>query len=669
MIESLIILLIILGVLFFLFWIVGIRIIGANEVGIVQKKWGSKSLKSGYIALNKEAGYQPETLGAGLHFKTPILYRVIKTQRVTITEGEFGIVFARDGLSLGSSQKTAHVIANHNDFQDARSYLTNGGQKGPQRQMLREGSYAINLAQFVILTSNKIYAIDLRKDEAQQIEKMHQGLVACDGFRPVKINQGDDKIGVVVANEGAALDPDTDGIIAPKVPNHNSFQDIEGFIYNGGKKGRQLEVLIEGTYFINRLCFDVTLFDKVNVEQAQVGVVISYVGEKGKDLSGDTFSHGELVSRGERGVWRDPLSTGKYALNPFAYKVIKVPTENILLKWNKAENGSHRFDTNLSEIELYTKDGFLIELPLSVVMNIDYRTASSVIQRFGNVESLINNTLNPFVSALFKNTGQQKDLLEIMQKRLEITNEAQEKIKEEFAKYDLQVNQVLIDTPQIGEGNPAIEVIKRLQNRKIADETVETAKRETLAAEQQRILQEAKTRAEKQSDLTASQVQITVSENMGQADVKKAEYESQRIRMISEADAQKERNLAAATAYKTRETGQAEADVILQKGTAVASAAQKEIDVYQDIHLKVNRDVLLSISENLKDVQTSLVPNQVVSFGQDTNGHNEHPLLSLLTAKIAGINLDLEQEPKPKQAETTTEQTTPVADSIPPQVG
>ncbi len=639
---------IVLIIIIFLLWVIGIVVVGANEVGIVQKKWGTKSLKEGYIALNKEAGYQPDTLGAGLHFRTPILFRVIKTQRVTITEGELGIVFARDGASLASSQKTARIVKGNNDFQDTRFFLKNGGQKGPQRQMLREGSYGINLAQFIVLTSSKIYAVDLRKDEENQIKSMHSSLMDCDGFHPVKINHGDDKIGVVVANEGASLDPDKDGIIAPKIPNHQSFQDIELFIENGGKKGRQLEVLIEGTYFINRLCFDVALFDKVNIEQAQVGVVISYVGEKGEDLSGAEFTHGELVSRGERGVWGEPLSTGKYALNPYAYKVIKVPTENILLKWNKDETGSHRFDANLSEIELYTRDGFLIELPLSVVMNIDYRTAPIVIQRFGNIESLINNTLNPFVSALFKNTGQQKELLEIMQKRLEITEEAQEKIKSEFSKYDLRVNQVLIDTPKIGDGNPAIAVITKLQDRKIADESVETSKRETIAAEQQRILQEAQTRAQKQGELTASLIQIDVSQNMGQADVKKAEYENKRIQTISEAEAKKIRNLAEAKAYETKQiaearkieitqVGQAEADIILQKGIATAEAAQKEIDAYKNVEIKVNRDILMSISQNLKDIQTNLVPNQVVTLGNN-DSNIEHPLLSLLTAKIAGID-------------------------------
>jgi hypothetical protein len=37
-----------------------------------------------------------------------------------------------------------------------------------------------------------------------------------------------------------------------------------------------------------------------------VGVVISYVGEDGVDVTGSTFKHGNLVSR-DKGVWAEPL--------------------------------------------------------------------------------------------------------------------------------------------------------------------------------------------------------------------------------------------------------------------------------------------------------------------------------------------------------------------------
>jgi hypothetical protein len=59
----------------------------------------------------------------------------------------------------------------------------------------------------------------------------------------------------------------------------------------------------------------VELIPKTVIEVGTVGVVVSYTGEAGKDLSGDSYSHGELVKRGERGVWDQALLPGKYAFN------------------------------------------------------------------------------------------------------------------------------------------------------------------------------------------------------------------------------------------------------------------------------------------------------------------------------------------------------------------
>jgi uncharacterized membrane protein YqiK len=53
----------------------------------------------------------------------------------------------------------------------------------------------------------------------------------------------------------------------------------------------------------------------------------------------------------------------------------------------------------LSEISLITKDAFEPNLPLSVVVHIDYKKAPLVIQQFGDVKRLVEQTLDPMVSA------------------------------------------------------------------------------------------------------------------------------------------------------------------------------------------------------------------------------------------------------------------------------
>ena len=50
---------------------------------------------------------------------------------------------------------------------------------------------------------------------------------------------------------------------------HNNYQDPERFLVAGGRRGRQLQVLVEGTYFINRLFATVERIAKTVIEQAQ----------------------------------------------------------------------------------------------------------------------------------------------------------------------------------------------------------------------------------------------------------------------------------------------------------------------------------------------------------------------------------------------------------------
>ena len=138
-------------VLFFvLFLLSGIRYIPNNKIGIIEKRISGKgSLKSGIIAMNGEAGFQPQMMRGGLHYLMPVQYAVHVLPLVTIPQGKIGYIFSRDGQQLPASQTLASNLT-ADDFQDATVFLKAGGQRGPQRKILREGTYAIQLAQFVV---------------------------------------------------------------------------------------------------------------------------------------------------------------------------------------------------------------------------------------------------------------------------------------------------------------------------------------------------------------------------------------------------------------------------------------------------------------------------------------------------------------------------------------
>ena len=636
------------GVLAILFiWISGmVRYIPNDRLGVLEKLWsGAGSIESGLIAMHGEAGYAPEVLRGGFHFFVPFQYRVHRVPLVTIPQGQIGYVFARDGASLPATQTLA---SNEKaaDFQDARVFLEAGGQKGPQRKILREGTYAINLAQFIILTRERRYAIKLEAGDEAVIEQMGQLIDGRSGFEAVVIKDADDVIGVVTVHDGPAL-PDGE-IIAPAVGNdarrgelfHNNFQDPEKFLRAAGFRGRQYQVLVDGSYYINRLFATIELVKKTVIEVGTVGVVVSYTGRYGADMSGDAYRHGELVEPGTRGVWNKPLLPGKYAFNTYAGKVITVPTTNFVLKWLKEATGPHRLDENLSEVSLITKDAFEPTLPLSVVVHIDYMKAPLVVQRFGDIKRLVEQTLDPMVSAFFKNIAQTKTLIELLQERSDIQRLSLDEMRAKFAAYNLELQEVLIGTPRAaaagegGQGGGIEQILMQLRNRQIAVEQVETYKLQEVAAVQERTLREKQALAEQQARITASQLSIQVSENEGKAKLAQARQEAETIQVTAAANADRVRVEGQGDADRIRSVGMADADRIRATGLAEAEATTKKVEAYGGPQYQLNSQVLMRFAEAIEHAKLPLVPSIVVGAGRDGSGASGSMVESMLAMML-----------------------------------
>ena len=164
-----------------------IKYIPNDRIGVVEKLWSpSGSVQSGLLALNGEAGLQPELRRGGFHFFAPFQYRVHIHPMVSVTQGTIGYVFARDGIDLPAGQTLADN-SGIDDFRDVRAFLNNGGQKGPQRKILREGTHIINPALFVVMTGEATYSMSLDAKEKIYYEQMRVLLDDRNGFTPVVI--------------------------------------------------------------------------------------------------------------------------------------------------------------------------------------------------------------------------------------------------------------------------------------------------------------------------------------------------------------------------------------------------------------------------------------------------------------------------------------------------
>ncbi len=603
-ILSILIIVLVIGVV--LLFLSGIRVVPNNRVGIVEKILSKKgSVKEGFIALAYEAGYQPKVLRGGWHILTPFQFRVHIAPLVTIPQGQIGYIFARDGYPLPPAQTLGAVIPEGKSFQDAEGFLKHGGQRGPQREILREGTYAINLAQFVVLTQNGLYYLPMGRDEESTFRNMAQLIRDRGGFEPIIIQGQDDLMGVVTVHDGPSLPPDE--IIAPTIGDdakdpanyHNNFQDPEKFLKAGGRRGRQYQVLVEGTYYINRLFATVERIPKTIVEVGYVGVIVSYTGDQGGDLSGVDYKHGEMVEKGFKGVWNAPLMPGKYAFNTYAGKVIMVPTTNIILKWNKNEVGQHKYDENLVDVELITKDAFEPLLPLSVVLHIDYRKAPLVIQRFGDIKRLVDQTLDPMVAAYFKNISQTRTLIELIQERSQIQEHATVEMKQRFEHYNLELEEVLIGTPRASENDRKIEeILAQLRDRQIAVEQIETYGRKEAAAGKERELRQAEAIARQQTSLTESEISITIQSNEGKAAYQRALQEAEKIKALAEADAERE----------------------ARTGIARALAVEEQVRAYGGPQFQVMQQAFERFSQAVEKSGVDVVPRTLIMNGTNGNG-------------------------------------------------
>jgi uncharacterized membrane protein YqiK len=664
--------------LIFISIFLGIRSIPNNCVGIIEKKWSSKgSVTDGrIIALNGEAGYQADLLRGGVHlFYWPWQYRIHKVSLVIVPQGKIGYAYARDGEPLPPSQTLGRVV-DCNHFQDARKFLGDSnspqaaiGQRGRQRVILREGVYAINLALFVVVTQDCVYRLEMTgRQELATIVGWQKELNDIGGFDPVvigapvsaedQLTPGKtmlvDSIGIVTVHDGPSLAPGE--IIAPAVGNdsvdpnyHNNFQDPEAFLRAGGRRGRQYVPLTDGTYFINRWFATIEIIAKTVVPIGYVGVVVSYYGPMGADVSGEGFRHGERVARGERGVWEKALGPGKYPFNSYAGKLILVPTTNFVLHWITGKSESHHYDESLRSIDLVTKDAYEPLLPLSIVVHIDYQRAPNVIQRFGDVKKLITQTLDPMLSAYFRDVAHKKTMLELLQHRDDIQIESRTELQRRFHEFDIECVDVLIGKPDTAEGTGSGKIetlLEQLRMRQLSIEQLETYDRQRAAAEKLRSLTEAQAVAAKQAELTNSQVQIRIAENQGDADLSRSRKQAEQTVVVAEAELARSRRQAEQTVVTAQAesqsrilAGRGESTRALQVGLAEATVLLRSITSFGDPRLYA----LTKVAENLSKATQPLVPERVFNAGgapaegQPAGGNMLGTLLALLVAEKSGF--------------------------------
>ena len=610
-------------------FIASLRRIGPTEVGLVTKRFSFRKLaKDNPVAFGGEAGYQADLLMPGLRWKPFFLYAVEKYPWVQVPAGEIGVVISQVGNPLPIGAKSATYKKEFGNFSDLRGFVQNGGQKGVQRPVLPPGSLVpIHPLGFLVLTRSRVYGVPVSPDLRNKMGRSGELSPAVLGLRPeslelmliepqprAKDGTTLDIVGIVTTYEG---DPLPSGDIASRLGGfadisklegeghatdaqiiesllgsknhlHNNYQDFQAFLDHGGRIGLQHDPLLYGAYALNPFLVGVELVPMMVVKQGQVAVIKAYVGLATEDTSGAEFKYGSLVRPGHRGVWQEPLRTGKYPLNPRCYESEIVPTAILNLNWADAVSEAHNLDAQLQQIVAKSKEGFVFKIDLQVQIHVSDTKAPRVISMVGTMKNLVNEVLQAAVGNHFRNSLQSMPAISFIETRQQVQVDAFQHICEQLAQYQVETKGVYIQDVILPE-----DMVTVLTHREVANQEIETFKKQKAAQEQRIEMEQAKGTADMQADLARSKVGVDIKKNNADARVAEATGEAEYI----------------------RQTGTAKGAEVEAIGLARARGYRAQVEA-----LGSNATAIVNVVAALAEGKAKFVPDVLVAGGGNGNG-------------------------------------------------
>src|SRR5438128_1240673 len=602
--------------------------IGADELGIVEAVDGepmppgrifapdrAQNAHNNFqdpIAFIKQGGVkgiQLRTLPPGLWPIHPYLFRVSVGKTTVIPQGKVGIVTAADGAPLDAGRLLAKAIEGHLSFQNAELFVSSGGQRGPQVDILTPGTYRI-LSQSVPLEGGT---------EAKP------GLFTVRLYDATVISEN--QIGLVEALDGAPLNPGD--YVAESVAGHDNFQDGHEFIDGKGQRGPQKDILLPGTYYINPLLFKVILETAKEIKPGEVAVIVSNTGKDPSDdirrqmaakvrermereekeqaeqsaarldkiddkrtaeeiktelMTGDPADRrldegaheAYVVPEGYRGIQETVVGPGRYYVNTLAITPIVIPTTNQTVEWTSGE-----VVNTFNPFEVISKDGFTMQLEVRVVFRVKPEDAPFMVAKIGGIDRLIQNVMHPLIDSIFRNQASESSAMAYLQNRHEEQERAEARVRAHLLKYHVDVVNVLICHIHLPE-----ELMKT-QTEKILAEQRQNMYNAQREAEEKRIqLERTKSQADNQKDLMGATVGVEIAGKRAEQRKAEGEGEAHYILQTGKAEAEKVRLMGEAQGVAYRE----QVNALGAQGVAVVET----LKVIGEKGVRITPDILAS---------------------------------------------------------------------------
>ena len=594
-----------------------IHIIGPTEVGLIMKRFGSKLEGDNPIAFKGEAGYQAELLMPGFRFKLWLLYSVKEFPWVQIAAGKIGVVIAQIGKSLPIGAKSARYQTIFGNFTDLEGFVLHGGEKGVQRPVLPPGTLLpLHPVAFLVITDNGVYGLPISEalgsnpgPTAFGLQPHHLTVTRIDPQNEKETGKTTDVVGIVTTLEGDPLPPEyiagriggfadialaeatpgtsnaalVEGLLGSQNIRHNNYQDFQAFLDAGGRIGLQHDPLLYGAYTLNPFLLRVEIVPMLVVRQGEVAVIKAYVGLPTKDTSGSDFKFGSLVRPGHRGIWEEPLRTGKYPLNPRIYSAELVPTAIITLNWADMVSQAHQLDKGLKQIVAKSREGFVFAIDLQVQIHVPDTMAPRVISMVGTMQNLVNEVLQAAVGNHFRNKLQSMQAIQFIETRQEVQVQAFDHVRTELERYNIESRGVYIQDVVL----PA-ELVSVLTTREIANQEIATYGKQQEAEVERIKMEKTKGEADMQAALSKSKVDVDIKGNIAEARKREGDGEAAYIRQIGEAEGKKLRAIG--------------------EGRAAGFEAQQKA-------LGASNTALVNVMEGLAGVKVRFVPDVLVVGG------------------------------------------------------
>jgi uncharacterized membrane protein YqiK len=407
-----------------------------------------------------------------------------------ITENQIGLVEALDGAPLDPRDYVAMPVSGHDNFQDSNAFITAGGQRGPQKDILLPGTYYINPLLFkVILESAK------------------------------EVKPGE--VAVVVSNVGKDPSEEIRQAMALKI-----LERLEQ------EERTQMQIAAEK--------LDQVDGEKATLEDIRAELLSSDPADKRLD-SGAHEAY--VVPEGYRGIQESVVGPGRYYVNTLAVSPIVIPTTNQTVEWT-AGDLSNTFDP----FEVISKDGFTMQLEVRVVFRVKPEDAPFMVAKIGDVTRLIQNVMHPLIDSIFRNQASESSAMAYLQNRHEEQERAEARVRMHLLKYHVDVVNVLICHIHLPE-----ELMKT-QTEKILAEQKQNMFNAQREAEVKRIeLEKTSSQADNQRNLMEATVGVDIAGKRSEQRKKEAEGEAYYISETGKAEAEKMRLIGEAQGVAYRE--------------------------------------------------------------------------------------------------------------------